>query len=51
MGLLSLMALYPGDISGATGLITDGDASVLNAQGVAIDGLNACGKGSHEARG
>jgi predicted oxidoreductase len=37
------IALYPGDIGAATGLLTDGDARVLNAQGHAIDGLYAVG--------
>jgi succinate dehydrogenase/fumarate reductase flavoprotein subunit len=45
------IALYPGDIGGATGLVTDGDARVLNAQGVAIDGLYACGNDMHSIMG
>jgi succinate dehydrogenase/fumarate reductase flavoprotein subunit len=45
------IALYPGDIGGATGLVTDGDARALNAQGVAIDGLYACGNDMHSIMG
>jgi succinate dehydrogenase/fumarate reductase flavoprotein subunit len=45
------IALYPGDIGGATGLVTDGDARVLNAQGQAIDGLYACGNDMHSIMG
>ncbi len=45
------IALYPGDIGAATGLITDGDARVLNAQGQAIDGLYACGNDMHSIMG
>ncbi len=45
------VALYPGDIGGATGLVTDGDARVLNAQGQAIDGLYACGNDMHSIMG
>ena len=41
------IALYPGDIGAATGLVTDGDARVLNAQGSAIDGLYAVGNDMH----
>jgi succinate dehydrogenase/fumarate reductase flavoprotein subunit len=45
------VALYPGDIGAATGLVTDGDARVLNAQGVAIDGLYAVGNDMHSIMG
>jgi succinate dehydrogenase/fumarate reductase flavoprotein subunit len=45
------VALYPGDIGAATGLLTDGQARVLNAQGVAIDGLYACGNDMHSIMG
>jgi succinate dehydrogenase/fumarate reductase flavoprotein subunit len=45
------VALYPGDIGAATGLLTDGDARVLNAQGVAIDGLYAVGNDMHSIMG
>ena len=45
------VALYPGDIGAATGLRTDGQARVLNAQGVAIDGLYACGNDMHSIMG
>jgi succinate dehydrogenase/fumarate reductase flavoprotein subunit len=45
------IALYPGDIGASTGLVTDGDARVLNAQGVAIDGLYAVGNDMHSIMG
>ena len=45
------VALYPGDIGAATGLVTDGDARVLNAQGQAIEGLYACGNDMHSIMG
>jgi succinate dehydrogenase/fumarate reductase flavoprotein subunit len=45
------IALYPGDIGAATGLVTDGDARVLNAQGVAIEGLYAAGNDMHSIMG
>jgi len=45
------IALYPGDIGAATGLVTDGDARVLNAQGVAIEGLYAVGNDMHSIMG
>ena len=45
------VALYPGDIGAATGLVTDGDARVLNAQGTAIDGLYAAGNDMHSIMG
>jgi succinate dehydrogenase/fumarate reductase flavoprotein subunit len=45
------IALYPGDIGAATGLVTDGDARVLNAQGIPIDGLYAVGNDMHSIMG
>ncbi|MFM2427233.1 MAG: hypothetical protein RL707_1059, partial [Pseudomonadota bacterium] len=45
------IALYPGDIGAATGLVTDGDARVLNAEGQAIEGLYACGNDMHSIMG
>ena len=45
------VALYPGDIGAATGLVTDGDARVLNAQGQVIDGLYAVGNDMHSIMG
>jgi succinate dehydrogenase/fumarate reductase flavoprotein subunit len=45
------VALYPGDIGAATGLVTDDDARVLNAQGKAIDGLYAAGNDMHSIMG
>jgi succinate dehydrogenase/fumarate reductase flavoprotein subunit len=45
------VALYPGDIGAATGLITNGDACVLNAQGSAIVGLYAVGNDMHSIMG
>jgi predicted oxidoreductase len=45
------VALYPGDIGAATGLVTDGDARVLNTQGQAIEGLYACGNDMHSIMG
>jgi succinate dehydrogenase/fumarate reductase flavoprotein subunit len=45
------VALYPGDIGAATGLVTDGDARVLDAQGTAIDGLYAAGNDMHSIMG
>lgn len=45
------VALYPGDIGAATGLVTDGNARVLDANGVAIDGLYACGNDMHSIMG
>ena len=37
------IALYPGDIGAATGLVTNTHAGVLNQQGLDIEGLYACG--------
>ena len=37
------IALYPGDIGASTGLVTNEDAQVLNAQGDVMPGLYACG--------
>lgn len=45
------IALYPGDIGAATGLVTDGDARVLDANAIAIDGLYACGNDMHSIMG
>jgi succinate dehydrogenase/fumarate reductase flavoprotein subunit len=45
------IALYPGDIGGATGLVTDGEARVLNAHGSPIEGLYACGNDMHSIMG
>ena len=45
------IALYPGDIGAATGLLTDANARVLNASGQAIDGLYACGNDMHSIMG
>jgi succinate dehydrogenase/fumarate reductase flavoprotein subunit len=45
------IALYPGDIGAATGLVTDADARVLNAQGQVIEGLYACGNDMHSIMG
>ena len=45
------VALYPGDIGAATGLVTDGDARVLNAQGDVIEGLYAVGNDMHSIMG
>jgi hypothetical protein len=45
------VALYPGDIGAATGLVCDGDARVLNATGSPIEGLYACGNDMHSIMG
>ena len=45
------IALYPGDIGAATGLVTNSDAQVLNAKGDAISGLYACGNDMHSIMG
>jgi succinate dehydrogenase/fumarate reductase flavoprotein subunit len=45
------VALYPGDIGAATGLRTDAQARVLNAQGEPIAGLYACGNDMHSIMG
>ncbi len=45
------IALYPGDIGAATGLVTDGDARVLHRDGHAIEGLYACGNDMHSIMG
>jgi succinate dehydrogenase/fumarate reductase flavoprotein subunit len=45
------IALYPGDIGAATGLLTDEHARVLNAQGRPIEGLYACGNDMHSIMG
>ena len=43
--------LYPGDIGSATGLATDTQAQVLDAQGAAIPGLYAVGNDMHSIMG
>lgn len=43
--------LYPGDIGAATGLVTDTDARVLDAQGQPIAGLYAVGNDMHSIMG
>ena len=45
------MALYPGDIGAATGLVTDTHAQVLDAQNQPIGGLYACGNDMHSIMG
>ena len=45
------IALYPGDIGAATGLVTDCDARVMHTNGHAIDGLYACGNDMHSIMG
>jgi succinate dehydrogenase/fumarate reductase flavoprotein subunit len=45
------IALYPGDIGAATGLVTDCDARVMHANGHPIDGLYACGNDMHSIMG
>jgi len=45
------IALYPGDIGAATGLVTNEKAQVLNAKGKAIPGLYACGNDMHSIMG
>ena len=45
------IALYPGDIGAATGLITNANAQVLNAQRDVIPGLYACGNDMHSIMG
>jgi len=45
------IALYPGDIGASTGLVTNEDAQVLNAQGHVISGLYACGNDMHSIMG
>ena len=43
--------LYPGDIGAATGLLTDGEARVLDGEGAAIPGLYAVGNDMHSIMG
>jgi predicted oxidoreductase len=43
--------LYPGDIGAATGFLTDGEARVLDDEGVAIPGLYAVGNDMHSIMG
>ena len=45
------IALYPGDIGAATGLVTDCDARVMHANGHPMDGLYACGNDMHSIMG
>jgi succinate dehydrogenase/fumarate reductase flavoprotein subunit len=45
------VALYPGDIGSATGLVADTDARVLDGQGKVIEGLYACGNDMHSIMG
>ena len=45
------IALYPGDIGAATGLVTNTHAQVLNAKGDVISGLYACGNDMHSIMG
>ena len=45
------IALYPGDIGAATGLVANSNAQVLNAQGEVIHGLYACGNDMHSIMG
>ena len=45
------IALYPGDIGAATGLVTDINAQVLNANHQPISGLYACGNDMHSIMG
>ena len=45
------VALYPGDIGAATGLLTDTDAQVLDSQNQPIGGLYACGNDMHSIMG
>jgi succinate dehydrogenase/fumarate reductase flavoprotein subunit len=45
------IALYPGDIGAATGLVTNAHAQVLNAHSEVIPGLYACGNDMHSIMG
>jgi succinate dehydrogenase/fumarate reductase flavoprotein subunit len=45
------IALYPGDIGAATGLVTNTHAQVLNAHSEVIPGLYACGNDMHSIMG
>jgi succinate dehydrogenase/fumarate reductase flavoprotein subunit len=45
------IALYPGDIGAATGLVVDHQAQVMNTHGDAIHGLYACGNDMHSIMG
>jgi succinate dehydrogenase/fumarate reductase flavoprotein subunit len=45
------IALYPGDIGAATGLVANEHAQVLDAQGAVIQGLYACGNDMHSIMG
>lgn len=41
------LRLYPSDLGTAAGLLTDGDARVLGADGTPVPGLYACGNDMH----
>jgi succinate dehydrogenase/fumarate reductase flavoprotein subunit len=41
------LRLYPSDLGTAAGLLTDGDARVLGADGAPVPGLYACGNDMH----
>lgn len=45
------IALYPGDIGAATGLLTNEHACVLNTESEVIEGLYACGNDMHSIMG
>jgi succinate dehydrogenase/fumarate reductase flavoprotein subunit len=45
------VALYPGDIGAATGLVTDTHAQVLDANDQPLGGLYACGNDMHSIMG
>jgi succinate dehydrogenase/fumarate reductase flavoprotein subunit len=45
------IALFPGDIGAATGLVANEHAQVLDAQGAVIPGLYACGNDMHSIMG
>jgi len=45
------IALYPGDIGAATGLVANEHAQVLDGQGAVIPGLYACGNDMHSIMG
>jgi hypothetical protein len=51
VGPFYAIALYPGDIGAATGLVTNTHAGVLNAQGEEIEGLYACGNDMNSIMG
>ena len=45
------IALYPGDIGAATGLVANEHAQVLDGQGTVIPGMYACGNDMHSIMG